>query len=104
MEANDLTQREVKEALACVLAAAAFQRADRQSGLLRYLVEAHLGKLEVKESLIALEFYGRKDYDPHADSLVRVEMSKLRQRLAKYYETEGAADPLRLEIPKGGYG
>ncbi|MBI4906136.1 MAG: tetratricopeptide repeat protein [Acidobacteria bacterium] len=94
---------EVEAALVRVLAAPSFQRADRQSALLRYLVDAHLGSVEVKESVIALEFFGKKDYDPHHDSLVRVEIGKLRQRLAKHYETGGTADPVRLEIPKGAY-
>ena len=32
------------------------------------------------------------------DSLVRVEVSRLRRRLQRYYETEGAASPIRIVI------
>jgi adenylate cyclase len=34
---------------------------------------------------------------------VRVEALRLRQRLTEYYAGEGAADPVRLELPRGGY-
>jgi TolB-like protein len=34
---------------------------------------------------------------------LRVEAVKLRSRLKEYYETEGAADPIRIDLPKGGY-
>jgi TolB-like protein/Flp pilus assembly protein TadD len=37
------------------------------------------------------------------DSLVRVEAGKLRQLLAKYYESDGMHDPVRIEIPRGSY-
>jgi len=34
---------------------------------------------------------------------VRAEARKLRARLAKYYETEGAGDNIRFDFPKGTY-
>lgn len=59
---------------------------------------------ELKESLIGVEVYGRSpDYDPKLDSTVRSEMARLRARLSKYYSIEGSQDPLRIELPKGGY-
>ena len=42
-------------------------------------------------------------YDPKLDAIVRTEAVRLRARLDKYYATEGSADPLIIELPKGGY-
>src|SRR6185503_1101832 len=76
------------------------------SRLLRFLVERQLEgrEGELKESLIGIEVYGRRpDYDPKLDSTVRGEMARLRARLSKYYSTEGSADLLVIELPKGSY-
>jgi TolB-like protein len=42
-------------------------------------------------------------YDPRLDSIVRVEAGRLRSRLDEYYNGEGAAAPLRITLPRGGY-
>jgi hypothetical protein len=95
----------VRAALEAVARSRAFTRADRQARLLRHVVErAASGRSdELKEYSIALEVFGRKEYDPKVDSLVRVEALQLRKRLAEYYDTEGRHDPVRIEIPKGSY-
>ena len=57
-----------------------------------------------KETLLGVEVFGRNPaYDPRLDGVVRVEAVKLQSRLKDYYETEGAADPVRIDLPKGGY-
>lgn len=43
------------------------------------------------------------DFDPQSDSIVRVEMGRLRTALDLYYASEGAEDSVRFEIAKGGY-
>src|SRR6516162_6900308 len=89
-----------------VLSSACFARSEGLSKLLRFLVERQIeGRAsELKESLIGVEVYGRKpDYDPKIDSTVRSEVARLRARLATYYANEGRADPLVIELPKGGY-
>jgi hypothetical protein len=35
--------------------------------------------------------------------MVRVQAGRLRAKLAEYYSTEGAEDPIRVELPKGTY-
>ena len=40
-------------------------------------------------------------YDPRSDSTVRVQIGRLRQKLAEYYSVEGKTDTFLLEIPKG---
>ena len=74
--------------------------------LLRYLAGqalAHPG-VPVKEYQLATEVFGRPaDFDPRMDSTVRVQTGRLRSKLAEYYPSAGADDPIVLEIPKGSY-
>src|SRR6266545_3289645 len=97
---------EVLAQLNRILADARFAASERNSRFLRYVVERTLaGKAaEIKEIVIATELYGRSgDYDPKADSIVRVEASRLRSKLHSYYTEQGAQDPIRITIPKGTY-
>jgi len=42
-------------------------------------------------------------FDPAIDAIVRVEAARLRAKLREYYDREGRTDPVRFELPKGGY-
>ncbi len=58
----------------------------------------------VKEYQIATEVFGRPpDFDPQADSMIRVQVGRLRAKLSEYYSSEGADDALIIELPKGAY-
>jgi len=58
----------------------------------------------IKEYEIATEVFGRPpDFDPQADSGVRVQMGRLRTKLAEYYQTVGADNPIQVDVPKGSY-
>ncbi|MGO9403924.1 MAG: hypothetical protein ACLPVW_10700 [Terriglobales bacterium] len=58
----------------------------------------------LKEYQIATEVYGRHaDFDPQSDSTIRVQAGRLRMKLAEYYASEGAGDPILVKIPKGSY-
>lgn len=74
--------------------------------LLRYLSKHaidHPGE-PVKEYQIATEVFGRPaDFDPQLDSTIRVQVGRLRTKLAEYYTAEGAEDPVIIELPKGSY-
>ena len=74
--------------------------------LLRYLADhaiKHPG-VALKEYQIATEVFGRPaDFDPHLDALVRVQAGRLRSKIAEYYASEGADDPIIVELPKGTY-
>jgi len=94
----------VRQQLDTILSDSAFSGASRRSRLLRYLVENALeGRPEaLKESVIATEVFERApDYDPQVDSVVRVEVTRLRSRLSEYYAKAGTEAPVRIEIPKG---
>ena len=74
--------------------------------LLQYLAKQSLEHPEasLKEYQIAVEVYGRHaDFDPQADSTIRVQVGRLRLKLAEYYAGEGATDPIVVKIPKGSY-
>src|SRR5713101_11506 len=75
-----------------ILESPGFARNERLSRFLRFVVERRLeGKDdELKESLIAIEVFGRRpDYDPKRDPVVRAEASRLRARLGEYYLGQG---------------
>ena len=81
-----------KAALNAVLESKEFSRAPALAKLLRYLCEKTFeGRVhEIKEFSIATEVYGRSEnFGEKRDSVVRVEMSRLRKRLVNYYADEG---------------
>jgi adenylate cyclase len=81
--------------------------AERLSSLLRFIVEETLNGRgsHLKEARIGLDVLGRRadSYDPAIDPIVRVQMGRLRAKLRAYYDSEGAGDQLRIEIPVGSY-
>src|SRR5580658_2579412 len=105
MPISDLEPQAVRRHLDRALASANFARNERLSRFLRFLVERHLAGRddELKESVIAMEVFGNRDYDPKQDSIVRTEAGRLRARLAEYYVGQGSGDPVVFELPKGGY-
>ncbi len=62
------------------------------------------GAQEIREQEIGVRVFGRSEgYDSAQDTLVRVQASQLRKRLARYFEEEGANEDPILEIPRGSY-
>jgi hypothetical protein len=83
-----------------------FRNAPVLQRLLRYLSTCALEGSEgdLKESIIGVEVFERSHgYDPKIDTIVRVQAHRLRGKLKQYYETEGANDPILIEIPRGHY-
>jgi hypothetical protein len=57
-----------------------------------------------REYELAVDVLGRAPgFDPRMDSAVRVHIARLRAKLAEYYMSQGADDPVVLEVPKGSY-
>src|SRR5262245_11070596 len=71
--------------------------------LLRYLVTSAVeGQENLKEYVIATEVFGRgSDFNPRIDSVVRVQVGRLRSKLLEYYTTEGRDDDVVISLPKG---
>ena len=79
-----------------------FERAPALRSLLSYLWRHRDESLS--EYAIATEALGRPgDFDAKLDATVRVQISRLRQRLEKYYEEEGLERPERIVIPLGSH-
>ena len=58
----------------------------------------------LKEYSIGLDALGKPaTYDPRSDAAVRLQASRLRQKLEDYYRKEGQLDPIVIELPKGGF-
>jgi hypothetical protein len=56
----------------------------------------------LKEYTVAIDALQKPStYNPQHDSTVRIQVSRLRQKLAEYYRSEGRTDPLVVDIPKG---
>ncbi len=101
-----IPEPDIRAELERILASKGFATAGRLSKLLRYVVEKTLaGEIDqLKEYAVGVEVFERDgNYDPRLDSIVRVEAGRLRTRLDEYYNGEGAASPLRISLPKGGY-
>ncbi|MGE5647679.1 MAG: malectin domain-containing carbohydrate-binding protein [Acidobacteriota bacterium] len=104
MDFTDVDQQRAE--LEEVLSSAIFRKAPNQSRLLRYLCEYHFsGNSEpLKEHQIAVEALGRKtDFDQRENSIVRVEVSRVRKKLRQFYESEGSRHSLRIAIDPGQY-
>ncbi|MEO8100523.1 MAG: hypothetical protein ABI811_22685 [Acidobacteriota bacterium] len=87
-----------------ILQSQPFRNAESLRRLLRFLADRSAGEAvgPLKEYAVGVEGLGKTaDYDPRSDSSVRIQVGRLRQKLAEYYRTEGLHDPLIVEIPKG---
>jgi len=60
--------------------------------------------MHLKETTIGVAVFGRSpDYDPKADTIVRSQAWRLRSKLRKYYASEGANEPIVIDLPIGHY-
>ena len=74
--------------------------------LLQYLAEKSLSGTadSLKEYTVGLDVFAKPaSYDPRQESVVRMHVARLRQKLAEYYRTEGVDDPVIVDVPKGGF-
>jgi len=101
-----MDQRENQAQVGKLLASHTLHSSESLCKLLSYLAHyalEHPGS-SPKEYQIATEVFGRpEDFDPHQDAMVRVQIGRLRGKLAEYYSSEGARDPIVVELPKGTY-
>ncbi len=72
--------------------------------LLKFLAEKSLaGEADqLKEYVVAIDGLGKpSSYDPRHNSAVRIQVGRLRQKLAEYYRAEGKEDEFVIDLPKG---
>lgn len=89
-----------------LLVSKTFEGSEVHRRLLEYLAEKSLaGESDrLKEYTVGLEAFGKSpDYDPKHDSIVRLQLGRLRQKLAVYYQNEANGDDVLVNIPKGAF-
>lgn len=92
--------------LNAVLASGILGRSNYVVRLLTFVCDKYFDDAiaDVKEYSIAVNALGRSvDFDPQADTIVRVTAHTLRKRLEEYYRTDGADHPIHICIPAGRY-
>lgn len=97
---------EIRDQLDRIVEDGAFRNSPRLVRFLAFVVKATLaGEADkIKGYTVATEALGRgSDFDPEADSIVRVEAGRLRVALARYYAGAGTNDPLLIDLPSGTY-
>jgi len=99
-------ETEVRAALERVLASASFRASPQLGAFLRFVVdEALRGRgASLKGYTIGVEALGRDPrFNPQIDPIVRVEATRLRRALERYYSGEGRDDPVVIDLPRGSY-
>ena len=105
--ANHIPDDSVLRVLEAILSSNTFRDSEILKRFLRYSVEHTLRgeQDELKEYRLGLEVFDRaSDFDPRLDPVVRMTARRLRNKLEEYYEGEGTKQPIRIHVPKGGYG
>jgi len=104
---DGITQEALSSELMRICESAAFRHSHQHQQFLRYLIDCKLSRrlTALREIALGIEFFRRpaNTYDPKVDAVVRVEAGRLRQRLDRYYQSEGAAAPFEIWLEKGSY-
>ena len=89
-----------------IIQSKAFRTSEVHRNLLHYLAEKSLSGTadSLKEYTVGLDVFAKPaSYDPRQESVVRMHVARLRQKLAEYYRTEGVSDSVIVDLPKGGF-
>jgi hypothetical protein len=89
-----------------IVSSKTFKTSEVHRNLLTYLSEKSLsGEAQnLKEYTVGLDVFGKPStYDPRQESVVRMHVGRLRQKLTEYYRTEGAEEPVVVDLPKGAF-
>ena len=95
---------EVRAQLERMTASDDFNRSPQLGAFLRFVVEAVLqGKSDRIEAYTIGVDVLRRDakFDPQLDPIVRVEATRLRRTIDRYYAGLGADDTIRIDLPRG---
>jgi hypothetical protein len=99
-------EEEIRQELNHVLSSPVFRGSKRCHDFVSYVCnQAMQGAAEtLKERTIAIEVFSRRASEDYGDdNIVRVGAREVRKRLALYYNSEGADDAVRINLPTGSY-
>lgn len=99
-------EQQISDYLERVRASGALGKSNRRLFLLEHLIraEAEGSGGQLKAYSIGLDIFGKgPDFDPQSDSVVRVEIGRLRTAIAVFESSEFANCDLQVDIPKGTY-
>src|SRR5690606_18581089 len=83
-------EEELRALVERIIDSGALGRSRTYANILRYLAECSISGTSPKEMSIALDVLGRDaDFDISRDSVVRVNVHHLRNKLSKYFERHG---------------
>lgn len=105
-EVSASTAKERQALLQRVIWSPQITNSGRIREFLQYVCERALRDpdAEIHEQEIGHRVFGRPAaYDTSSDNVVRVTASQARKRLQAYFDSNGLAEPVVLEIPKGQY-
>jgi len=97
---------EIRAALQRMIGSDVFSRSPQLGAFLRFVVEAvlHDKAGRIKAYTIGVEVLRRDiKFDPQFDPIVRVEATRLRRAIERYYAGPGATDPIIIDLPRGSY-
>ncbi len=106
VRAYEVTGSRASDQLARVLRSEVLRGAPLLRRLFEYIGSRSLdGRgAELKEYTIGVEALDRNaDFDPKLDTIVRVQIHRLREKLSRYYLDEGREDDVLIAIPRGHY-
>lgn len=103
---NEISAEQIQQHLELIFCSKHFRQARSLEKFLRHVVAKKLigHESELKEYSIGVEVFQRgQEFDPRTDAVVRVQAAQLRKKLAAFYQEEGPASEIQIELPKGSY-
>src|SRR5439155_24609863 len=89
-----------------MIASEVFSRSPQLGAFLRFVTDAALGGKSdrIKAYTIGVEVLRRDpSFDPQIDPIVRVEATRLRRAIERYYAGPGLEDAIIIDLPRGSY-
>jgi hypothetical protein len=102
--ADQAVDKRVLAQVDCILRSETLRSSVVLQHLLRFLADKTLsGEADgLKEYTVAIDALRKPaTYDPKHESIVRIQVRRLRQKLEEYYRGEGKDDPVIVDLPKG---
>ena len=101
---KQISEEELQALVQRVISSGELGRSKTYAAILNYLMSCSINGEQPKEMAIAIDVLGREaDFDVGRDSIVRVHIYHLRNKLEAYFAGTGQAETWRLVIPRGQY-